>query len=92
MYDTYIVKDNDTIDSISSKYNTSPEVLYQLNGYEFKLSPGMTLIVPRITSKYFDYYKVGKGDTLYKIAMDNKIDPKLLAELNGINRKLLKRQ
>lgn len=85
MYDTYIVKDNDTIDSISSKYNTSPEVLYQLNGYEFKLSPGMTLIVPRITSKYFDYYKVGKGDTLYKIATDNKIDPKLLAELNGIN-------
>ena len=42
MYDTYIVKDNDTIDIISSKYNTSPEVLYQLNGYEFKLSPGMT--------------------------------------------------
>ncbi len=85
MYDTYIVKEGDTIDSISSKYNTSPEVLQQLNGYEFSLIPGMTLIVPRITSKYFDYYKVGKGDTLYKIATDNKINPKLLAELNGIN-------
>ena len=85
LYDTYIVKEGDTIDSISSKYNTSPEVLQQLNGYEFSLIPGMTLIVPRITSKYFDYYKVGKGDTLYKIATDNKINPKLLAELNGIN-------
>ena len=28
---------------------------------------------------------MGKGDTLYKIATDNKINPKLLAELNGIN-------
>ncbi|MBQ8219323.1 MAG: LysM peptidoglycan-binding domain-containing protein [Bacilli bacterium] len=85
MYDTYIVKENDTINSISSKYNTSPEVLYQLNGYEFSIQPGMTLIVPRITSKYFDYYTVNKGDTLYKIAMDNKIDANLLAQLNGIN-------
>lgn len=85
MYDTYLVKENDTIESISSKYNTSPEVLYQLNGYEFSLQPGMTLIVPRVTSKYFDYYTITKGDTLYKIATDNKIDPKLLAQLNGIN-------
>ena len=85
MYDTYIVKENDTIDSISTKYNTSPEVLYQLNGYEFNLEPGMTLIVPKVTSKYFDYYKVTKGDTLYKIASNSGIDPKLLVQLNGIN-------
>lgn len=85
MYDTYIVKENDTINSISSKYNTSPEVLYQLNGYNFSLNPGMTLIVPRISSPYFDYYTVIKGDTLYKIATKNKIDSKLLARLNGIN-------
>lgn len=45
----------------------------------------MTLIVPRISSKYFNYYTVTKGDTLYKIATNNKIDPKLLAQLNGIN-------
>ena len=85
LYDTYIVKKNDTIDSISLKYGTSPEVLYQLNGYEFSLDEGMTLIVPRRTSKYFDYYTVKKGDTLYKIASDTKIDPNLLAQLNGIN-------
>lgn len=85
MYDTYVVLENDTINSISSKFKTSPEVIYQLNGYEFELKPGMTIVVPRVTSKYFDYYKVSKGDTLYQIAKDSGIDSKLLAQLNGIN-------
>ena len=39
----------------------------------------------KINSKYFDYYTITKGDTLYKIASDNNISPKLLAELNGLN-------
>jgi len=86
MYDTYIIEKNDTIDTISSKFNTSPEVLKELNGYMFSLIPGNSLVVPRVTSKYFDYYKVSKGDTLYKIANDNNIDPELLAQLNGINK------
>ena len=86
MYDTYIIEKNDTIGSISSKFNTSPEVLYQLNGYILDLIPGNTLVVPKITSEYFDYYTVNKGDTLYKIASDNNIDPNLLAQLNGINK------
>ena len=37
------------------------------------------------SNNYFDYYQVIKGDTLYKIANDNNINPNLLAELNGIN-------
>lgn len=65
MYDTYVVLENDTINSISSKFKTAPEVIYQLNGYEFELKPGMTIVVPRVTSKYFDYYKVSKGDTIF---------------------------
>lgn len=86
MYDTYIVLDNDTINTIASKFNTSPEVIYQLNGLEFKIIPGRTIVVPKITSNYFDYYMVSKGDTLYKIASDNNIDADLLAQLNGINK------
>ncbi len=35
--------------------------------------------------KIFDYYVVVNGDTLYKIASNNNIDPSLLAQLNGIN-------
>lgn len=86
MYDTYVIMENDTIDSISSKFNTSPEILYQLNGYVLNLVPGNSLVVPRNNSNLFDYYMVSKGDTLYKIASDNNIDANLLAQLNGINK------
>ena len=86
MYDIYLIQDNDTLDSISSKFGTSPEVLKQLNGYMFNLVPGNTLVVPKMKSNYFDYYVVSKGDTLYNIATNNKIDVNLLAQLNGINK------
>ena len=86
MYDTYVIKNGDTIDSISSVYGISPEILRELNGYVFNLVPGNTLVVPRRRNDYFDYYTVNKGDTLYKIASDNNIDPSLLAQLNGINK------
>ena len=33
----------------------------------------------------FDYYKINKGDTLYKIAMSNGMDPRVIAILNGLN-------
>ena len=85
MYDTYVIKEDDTIDSIALKYGISSEILRELNGYVFNLIPGNTLVVPR-RSEYFDYYTVSKGDTLYKIANDNNIDPSLLAQLNGINK------
>lgn len=86
MYDTYVVLENDTIDSISSKFGISPEILRQLNGYSINLIPGSSIVVPKQNSKYFDYYSVNKGDTLYKIAQDNGIDANLLAQLNGINK------
>lgn len=86
MYDTYMVEKNDTIDTISSKFNTSPEVIYQLNGYVTGIVPGTTLVVPRVSNNLFDYYTVKKGDSLYKIANQNNIDADLLAQLNGINK------
>lgn len=86
MYDTYLIEEDDTIDSIASKYGISPEILRELNGYVFNLVPGNTLVVPRRRNDYFDYYTVSKGDTLYKIASDNNIEPSLLAQLNGINK------
>ena len=86
MYDTYVVENNDTIDTISSKFKTSPEVIYQLNGYITDIVPGTTLVVPRVSNNLFDYYIVKKGDSLYKIANQNNIDADLLAQLNGINK------
>lgn len=86
MYDTYVILSDDTIDSIASKFNTSPEIIYQLNGRNLSIIPGNTLVVPKGNNNLFDYYTVSKGDTLYKIASDNNMDPNLLAELNGINK------
>ena len=86
MYDTYLIKNDDTINSIASMFNTSPEIIYQLNGRNLNIVPGNTLVVPKNDNSLFDYYVVNKGDTLYKIANDNNIDPDLLAELNGIEK------
>ena len=85
MYDAYVVMENDTLDSIANKFNIPVDILRQLNGYNINLIPGLKLIVPKINNKYFSYYIIKKGDTLYKIANDNNINPSLLAELNGIN-------
>ena len=41
-------------------------------------------IIPT-NSNYFDYYRALEGDTLYKIANNNNINPNVLAWLNGIN-------
>lgn len=38
-----------------------------------------------INNKYFNYYVVGDGDTLYRIATVNNINASLLARLNGLN-------
>lgn len=83
MYDSYIVNEGDTLNSISSKLNISPEIIETLNN-NFSLIPGNALVVPK-SNKYFDYYQVEKGDTLYKIASLNNIDVNLLAMLNGVN-------
>lgn len=84
MTDTYKVMENDTIESVASKYGTSPEIINFLNN-NIKIQPGMIINVPRIQSDYFDYYVVRKGDTLYDIANSFKIEPSLLSKLNGIN-------
>ena len=68
MFDTYIVKEGDTIKSISSKSGISEDIIYQLNGYYNTLTPGTVLVIPKTSSKYFNYYTISKGDTLYQIA------------------------
>ena len=85
MYDTYVVNSDDTLQSIALKFGTTPQVLKGLNGNIGNLVPGTMIMVPTLSSKYFDYYTINKGDTLYKIATKNNINPTLLAELNGLN-------
>lgn len=86
MYDIYTVQNGDTIESIATKYNVTPYILYQLNGFEpnFILNPGNKIVVPKTSSLYFDYYTIKKGDSLYKIASRYDVDVKLLALINGL--------
>ena len=85
MYDVYTVGENDTIESIANKYNITPYVLYNLNGLTNNtLTPGVNIIVPRISDTYFDYYTIKKGDSLYKIAEKYNTDYKTLALINGL--------
>ena len=86
MYDVYTIKEGDTIESISNRYNITPYVLYQLNGFlpEFVFEVGKNIIVPKSSSIYFDYYTIKKGDSLYKIASKYGVEYSLLAFINGI--------
>jgi len=87
MYDIYIVQEGDTIDSIANKYNITPYILYKINMFDsdYVLSVGDSIIVPKVTSMYFDYYTIKKGDTLYRVADKYGVDYKLLALINGLN-------
>jgi len=87
VYDIYTIQTGDTIESIANKYNVTPYILYQLNGfnYDYTLEPGSNIIVPKISSVYFDYYTIKKGDSLYKIASKYDIDYNILALINGLD-------
>ena len=83
MYDVYIVKVGDTIDSIAGMFNTTSSVIRTLNPSS-SFGVGSSIVVPRV-NKYFDMYIIEKGDTLYDIARRYNTDYNLLALLNGIN-------
>lgn len=42
-------------------------------------------VIPDNAKKYFEYYTVRKGDSIYEIARRYNINPDLLASLNGLN-------
>jgi LysM repeat protein len=86
MYNVYRVGLEDTMDSIARMYGTTVENLMDLNNLnENSLRAGDEIIVPDTSKKYFEYYKVNKGDSIYAIAKKYNINPELLEALNGIN-------
>lgn len=87
MFDSYIVEKGDTLESISNRFNVSPEYLIDINNlyYNEDFKEGRELIVPKIEDVYFNTYKVSSGDTLYMIAKKYNVNPKLLSAVNGIN-------
>ncbi len=83
----YIVKENDTLDSIANIYNIPVSEIIKANNleYPYTLKVNQTLNIPTITSNIFDYYTIQKGDTLYSISSKNNISVNNLAAINGLD-------
>jgi len=95
---TYIVQKGDTLYSISKKFNTSPNVLIEINELPSTLLEiGQQLIIPKdVESTGSDEdviennkYIVQKGDTLYSIANKFNISVDELKTLNNLTSNLL---
>ena len=86
MYNKYLIKEGDRIDSIAYKFNTSIDKLMEINDiYDYRgFSVGREINVPS-NNDYFTTYTVNTGDSLYAIARRYNINPTLLAALNGLN-------
>ena len=87
MYEIYTLQDGDTISSVSEKFGTNEDVIYQINGLdsEYVIVPGMQLVVPKVKNDKYIYYTVKKGDSPYEIAKKYNVDVKILLYLNGLD-------
>ncbi len=87
MYERYRVKANENLEVIAKKFGTTPDVIMGINNIYFDsdVREGVDLIVPKNAEKYFNYYTIEAGDSLYKIAQKYNINPTLLASLNGLD-------
>lgn len=91
---TYIVKKNDTLYGIASKYNTTVDILKRLNNFTTNtLYIGQEIIVPNnngtpdddITQpSEYDIYIVKKGDSLWLIANNYGITVDELVSMNNL--------
>jgi len=87
MYDKYLIQEDDNIQKIADRFNTTVEIIKDLNNmpYDDFFIKGKEIIVPINKEKYFEFYKISKGDTIYGIAREYNINPELLTLLNGLN-------
>ncbi len=86
MYSVYKVLGNESLDDIAQKFFTTVENLQEINNSKLEeLRAADEIIVPETSRKYFEYYRVQKGDSIYAIARRYNINPELLTTLNGLN-------
>ena len=85
MFIKYIIQNNDDLETIAKKFNTTPNNILDINNIAFpdSLKEGMEIIVPN-SKEYYAIYTVKNGDNLYQIAKKYNINPTLLAAINGI--------
>ena len=81
----YTVKSGDTLTSIASNFQVSIRELMQANNLtSSEIKVGEVLIIPA-KEEIYDYYKIKKNDTLYKIARLNNTTAEILRQLNGLD-------
>ena len=87
MYSIYQIANNDNLESIANRFNTTVDNIKKLNciNGNVMLRPGGFLIVPMQQNSELKTYIVKKGDNMYSIAKDNGADYKMLLELNGLD-------
>ena len=86
MYDRYVVQNNDTLNSIAIKFNTTPNNILDINNFSYDMvRAGTEIIVPTNKEEYFTSYTINQGDNLYQIAKKYNINPTLLAAINGLS-------
>ena len=87
MFERYTMNEGESLVDVAKKFNTTVKNIQDLNNiYDNSyIRQNMDLIVPSEGKDYFNYYKVEKGDTLYRIGREYNINPELLAALNGLN-------
>ena len=85
MYSIYQVMFGDTLESITSKTNTTVDKLREINSI-LNLDNGSYIIVPANSDYAFTMYIVKSGDNLYGIARDYNISVDDLVTLNGLNK------
>lgn len=88
MYEVYMVKMGDSMESIATSHDISVDELKKINGL---FSPnevvvGSLLVVPVMGKRNYQYYTVKKGDSIYEIAKKYGIDYNLLLQLNGLDK------
>lgn len=85
MFNKYIIKDGDSLESIANRYNYDVKELQKINKlyYNGALRIGTEILIPN-SEKYFNIYVIEKGDSLYAIARKYNVNPSLLAAMNGL--------
>jgi len=82
---SYTVRKNDTLYSLSKKYNISIKQLMEVNGLTSeKIKAGQQLLVPDHSIKSSNLYIVQKGDTLYSLAKKSGVSMKELKKINHL--------
>ena len=88
MYKIYQVGYGDTLKSIADMVGTTVDELNTINGFDGReVMMGDLIIVPNMNkdNTMFTKYLIKNGDTLYMIAKNYNVDPKILAILNGLD-------